>query len=263
MRISPWNGSSPAGSSAPSCSCAPPTSKAGRCASCSSWPTRTAGGAGTSCASATPNRPDDPALRAEIASLYERVSGRRRARLRRRRGGDLRPPQRPARARRPRRRRPAGVPVAGRGGPRRRRGRDAGRAARGERLAARRRGAPGRPSAEHAPDPGQRAAQPDRRVERPGDLRSAGRAGGRVGRAPDRGRGLPLPRIRSRQTVCRPAPDALRNRREHRRHVEVVRAGRDCASAGSRRGTASCWRGWPRSRTTPRSATRPRARCWP
>ena len=62
-----------------------------------------------------------PLLRAEIAALYPGAGGRRRARLRRRAGGDLRLRAGDPGRRRPRRRGHAGLPVAARGGPRRRR----------------------------------------------------------------------------------------------------------------------------------------------
>ena len=79
----------------------------------------------------------------EIATLYDDDRAGRGARVQRRRGGDLRRGERPARSGRPRDRRLAGVPEPARGGARDRRGRDAPRAPGGGRLGDR----PGRASA--------------------------------------------------------------------------------------------------------------------
>ena len=90
-----------------------------------------------------------PLLRREIATLYETVDPDEVLVFSGRRGGDLRRRERAPRAGRPRDRRLARVPEPARGGPGRRRGRHAPRAAGGGRLGDRRRraAAPG-----HAPD---------------------------------------------------------------------------------------------------------------
>ena len=88
---SPSSATSPAGSSRSSTCCAPRTSRATRWPSCSRWPTTRRAACGTASGSATPSRPAIRSCAREIAALYDDDRARRRADVRRRRGGDLLP----------------------------------------------------------------------------------------------------------------------------------------------------------------------------
>ena len=66
-----WNATSPAGNSRSSTSCVPATSRAGRCPSCSTTPTRRRRRSGATCTSATRRRPATRSCVARSPSLYE------------------------------------------------------------------------------------------------------------------------------------------------------------------------------------------------
>ncbi len=202
-----------------------------------------------------------PAAPARDRRAVRGLDAGRRPRLRRRRGGDLLPGQRAARAGRPRHRDLARLPEPVRGRPRGRRDvtlhelrEDDGWALDVDRLRA----------PVHAGDAAgrrQRPAQPDRHAARPRDVRRAGRDRRARPAPPGRRRGLSLPRARR----GRPLPAGADARRAG---VSIGVMSKSFAMAGLRigwlatrdRDAAGALRA--RSRTTRRSARRRRRRCW-
>ena len=192
------------------------------------------------------------------------VRGYRRGRRagRRPRGAHLRGDERPAQARRPRRLHVPRLPVSPRGrtGHRLRR-RPLAAAPAGE-LAFRPVGPPGDASPGHADGDRQLPAQPDGRAPDGGGVPRDPRLGARGW-----GTGL-LRRDVSPARIRQGRPPAVRaggRRGGHLPlgHVEGVRDGRHAHRLARLDGTPRRWRTAPPSRTTPRSAAAPRARCSP
>ena len=185
----------------------------GRWPSCWPWPTTRRARCGTDLRLGYTESTGHPLLRAEIAALYDAARGRRRARLRGRRGGDLRLANALARAGRPRDRRHwPGYQCLHEVGPRGRRRGHPPRAARERRLGARPRRGCARRS---RPDDAARSSSTPRTTRRaccptPPRTATARRARRRGRRAPPRRRGLPLPRARRRRRACPPAPTSGR-----------------------------------------------------
>ena len=140
-------------------------------------------------------------------------------------------------------------------------GRDPPRAARGRRLGARRRAAPGCAPPEHEARRRQRAAQPDRDAPQPRRVASAHRAVRRGRRPSPRRRGLPVPRVRPGRPADRQAPTLSTGVSRSASSPSRSRWPAS-GSAGWRPATGPSSPGSRRSRTTPRSARRRRPRSW-